>query len=333
MTNVLKDMEINSTDLCKRGANPEAHIMLYKSEADKGGRKMSLTERIIKAFGDTQGKEPTYDFVAKVGDIIGEYVSPRSELQAMNRAMQTSLYEIVKDDDLDVEQKQYLMAKSVKEFTDAIAKAIDDMTEDDEEDFYEDDDDDLGLDGQVTKGVEDKMMINFEKMTPEDQAILTELQKKYAPDSAAETPAQEQALTSHELNPEVKKALEEVAELKKSLALERMTEIAKSYECIGKKADELAPKLVELQKAGGSAYDDFVAILDELKKAQEESVLFKEFGSNNGMATGGGQAWQQIEEIAKSYREKDDKLSHAESIVKACEENPQLVNAYEDSMR
>ena len=46
MANKLKDMELTSVDLCKRGANPMADIKLFKSadSQEKGGRSMNQNE-------------------------------------------------------------------------------------------------------------------------------------------------------------------------------------------------------------------------------------------------------------------------------------------------
>jgi hypothetical protein len=40
----LKGLKITAVALCKRGANPDAHIMLYKSIDDKGGKVMEFEE-------------------------------------------------------------------------------------------------------------------------------------------------------------------------------------------------------------------------------------------------------------------------------------------------
>lgn len=49
MPRKLKKLTITAVALCKQGANPDAHIMLYKS-LDKGGNTMKTLEEILKSL-------------------------------------------------------------------------------------------------------------------------------------------------------------------------------------------------------------------------------------------------------------------------------------------
>jgi hypothetical protein len=136
-----------------------------------------------------------------------------------------------------------------------------------------------------------------------------------------------------ELHPEVRKALddnralaEQVLELTKSLEIKDLTASAAKYEIIGKKAEELAPKLYELKKAGGTAYADYVALLDEQLTLVEKGGLFAEVGkSRSGSALTGGELEAKAAEIRKS----NSGLSFAEAFAKAYEENPELAAQYD----
>lgn len=50
MANKLKGLKITAVALCKQGANPDAHIMLYKSIDPKGGKTMKTLEEILKGL-------------------------------------------------------------------------------------------------------------------------------------------------------------------------------------------------------------------------------------------------------------------------------------------
>lgn len=140
------------------------------------------------------------------------------------------------------------------------------------------------------------------------------------------------------LHPEVQKALadfkelakrqsEEIAELKKSLELEQLTTFAKKYEVLGKKADELAAKLYEMKKAGGSAYDEYVALLDESTAVLQNSGMFREIGKNTQGSAGAAQSLQiKAAELAKSAA---GGMASPDAIIKAFEENPELAAQYE----
>ena len=217
----------------------------------------------------------------------------------------------------------------------------------------------------VKKEVIDTMTIDKSKMTPEEQATLAEFEKKYgvpddngngdnpeagngsqgedvnknAPAPAAQ-PAQaaEPQGQSTELHPEVAKALAdfqeltkrqtaEMEELKKSLEIERLTAVAKKYEVLGKKADELAPKLYELKKAGSTVYDEYVALLDESLATVTKGGLFGEIGSNNSGSAGMEQSINiKAAEITKAAI---DGITAPDAIIKAWEENPELAAQYD----
>lgn len=109
--------------------------------------------------------------------------------------------------------------------------------------------------------------------------------------------------------------------------------IAKKYEIIGKKPEELVPTLKSLKAAGGTAYDDMIGVLDGAVAAVEKSGLFGEVGKRGVGATGGTDAWSQIEKKAEEIRKSNANLSYAESIDAACVQNPDLVHEYEATRR
>ncbi len=202
---------------------------------------------------------------------------------------------------------------------------------------------------KLEQEVTETMRIDKSKMTPEEAATLAEFEKKYG---VAEEPAAEPvsqggvekgadptpAPASAELHPEVQKALAdlqaltkqrdaEVEELKKSLEIERLTAAAKKYEVLGKNAGELAVKLYELKKAGGTVYNDYVSLLDENVETLTKSGLFGEIGSNRQGGAGSAQSLKiKAAELAKSA---SGGMSSPEAIIKAFEENPELAAQYE----
>lgn len=215
-----------------------------------------------------------------------------------------------------------------------------------------------------TKEVVNTMNIDKSKMTPEELATLADFEKRYGMDGtgdegagagtetpaaeipevakgadaqAAEKPAAEAGATT-EMHPEVAKALAEfhelakkrdaeVEELKKSLEIEKLTSVAKKYEVLGKKADELAGKLYEMKKAGGTVYDDYVALLDESVETVNKSGIFGEIGSNNqGSAGTEATLGMKAAELAKSA---EGGMNSTEAIIKAFEQNTELAAQYE----
>lgn len=285
--NKLTNMELDTVDLCKQGANQKARIKLYKSAPEREDNM----ERITKSAGAAQVRETT-------------------------GALRKSLESIIADDSLNPVEKQQMMEESLQQFTDevsglagdwakAVGKADDPDREELDEEIYDDDqeeEDDME-ENTMTVG---KAVISIDKMSPEDKIALEALTRKYGEPTGGKEPA---------IHPDVRKALDEVAELRKSMELEKLETFAKKYEIIGKKAPELARKLYELKQAGEQHYNDYVALLDE-EVAMAGSGIFKEYGSSRETTDLDGT----VAEVMKA----NPSLTRAQAIVKAYEMNPAL---------
>lgn len=109
-----------------------------------------------------------------------------------------------------------------------------------------------------------------------------------------------------------------------------LTEIAKKYEIIGKKPEELVPVLKSLKSAGGSAYTDMIGILDASVEAVSKSSMFTEIGKSGGYGGGEPDAWAKIEKKADEIQVANPDMNRQMAIDKACQQNPQLVHEYEN---
>lgn len=110
--------------------------------------------------------------------------------------------------------------------------------------------------------------------------------------------------------------------------------VAKRYELLGKKPEELAPVLKSLKAAGGTAYADMIGVLDANLAVVQASPAFTEIGKRGGTgapASDADTAWAQIEKKAEEIRKSAPTLTYAQAIDKACEQNPDLVQQYEDN--
>lgn len=333
MANKLDEMEISSTDLCKRGANQRALIKLFKSvEAEEGGEgngDMSMIEKIAAAIQKALSSEGSAQPITKAAGTV--------QVRETTEALRKSLESIIADDSLSAVEKHDMMADSLQQFTleatnlmdgwaEAVGKA-DDMPDDEPDEPMEDPDDEPDdepmeepddepgegdepgdePEDDMKKGVFDMATIDINKMSPEDKATLDALAKKYG---AEEEPAAE-------IHPDVQKAIDEVAQLRKSLEIKELEGIAKKYEVIGKKAEELAPKLYDLKKAGEQHYNDFIALLDE-QVQMADSGIFKEYGTSRG-----GSA-SDLDATVAELQKADPNLTRAQAVVKAFEINPGL---------
>lgn len=416
MATKLKDLSVTSVDLVDQGANPDAHIRLFKRNGETEqntdpdeGLFQKFMRWMAKGFADATagaaGGEPKDDTegVTKEAQTFTENLSREimrqitSEMFDCCYALSDSLSSIICDNTLTAETKESLMRQSVDEFNETISGALapwakgDKMQTDTEpaagiqksaeqqealqsliekRGIAKDDDpqdSDSGEQEETTakagtqKEVKDTMKIDKSKMTPEEQAILADLEKRYGMDDAGsdgagegageQTPdvvkgaeaqaadtGAEGAQATEEMHPEVAKALAdfkelekrhnaEIEELKKSLEIEKLTSVAKKYEVLGKQPEELAKKLYDMKKAGGTVYDDYVALLDESVETVNKSGIFGEIGSNNqGRAGTTEELGIKAAELAKSV---DGGMSNTDAIIKAFEQNPDLAAQYE----
>ncbi len=294
MAKKLKNVLVNSVDLCKQGANQRAFICLKKSMEGKetmSDLKTSIIQNVCKELNIT-----AEDICKALGVSIQE---EETQEQKIKKAMETSLISVLKDESKTTEQKEELLQKSVNEFYSTVY----DFAKEEQE--------------QESK----EMDIN--KMNEDDKAVYEALKKKYE----TEEPKQQT------LHPEVKKALkeaetakQELEKLKKSLELKEFENIAKQYEVIGKNTEELAAKLYDLKKSNEQAYSDYIAMLDEMVEMTQASGIFKEYGSNRaGTGSQKQQAEQRIQELMKS----DSNLTYQQAFVRVCEESAELKKALE----
>ncbi|MBP5294144.1 MAG: hypothetical protein J6Y95_00320, partial [Lachnospiraceae bacterium] len=92
-------------------------------------------------------------------------------------------------------------------------------------------------------------------------------------------------------------------------------EVAKRYAIVGKKPEELAPVLKSLKAAGGTAYNDMIAVLDSADETVEKSVVFSEIGKRG--TTTSEDPWQKIEKVADEFQKDNVNLTRAQAIEKA----------------
>lgn len=407
MATKLKNLSITSVDLVDRGANPDAHIRLFKRKDTKPeqdpdtGLFQKFAAWLVKGFQDATAPSGTGDGIVKKPEGTVEKEAQtfsdnitREQLRAVTSEMFDNCYalsdsfcSIICDQDVAPDKKEALILQSLDEFTQAVRSAASQWAKGQKASKPQDErtgiqkstaqQDTLAkLLGQYGLGAEsaptiqkpqgvkeetDTMKIDKSKMTPEEQSTLAEFEKKYgitepsegsgaptpesAPASGVEKSAEPPAAPEHPtvpaggaLHPDVAKALSdfqaftkqqsaEIETLKKSLEIERLTAIAGKYEALGKKAPELAEKLYTLKKAGGTVYDDYVALLDESVAAVTKGGLFGEIGSSRQGSTGTEQTLGiKAAELAKSAQ---GGMTTPDAIIKAWEESPELAAQYE----
>ena len=212
------------------------------------------------------------------------------------------------------------------------------------------------------KGDEEEMKIDKSKMTEAERAFLDSIEKRYGtgeePDqtsgqqmalAAPETPVDNQVKKSAPktdpapatdepesddiykgLNPAVKAEIEALRKFREDAENRELEAVAGKYEIIGKKKEELVPMFKSLKTAGGTAYNDMIAMLDATVAAVNQSGVFSEVGKSGHGCAHESDAEGRIGAIAKSYMEKEPALSYTDALAKAWENNPDLMEAYDE---
>jgi len=201
----------------------------------------------------------------------------------------------------------------------------------------------------VQKGAFD-MEIDKSKLSPEEVAQLEAIEKKAgipaqaapatpagveksAPATPADNTAGEEDIYKG-IHPEVAKEIAELRKFRQDAENRELLTVAKKYELLGKKPEELVPVLKSLKAAGGTAYNDMIGVLDANLEAVQKSGAFSEIGKRGGdhshATTGADDAWSQIEKRAEEIRKSAPTMDYYEAIDQACQQNPELVHEYEN---
>lgn len=220
----------------------------------------------------------------------------------------------------------------------------------------------------IEKGeVEEMLKIDKSKMSPEERAAYDEIVKKYGFEeetveksstvkpgenddgeedlddgkNGKKTTTKKSAASEvgddiyKGLHPAVKAEIEALRKYREAAENKEFMEVAKKYEIIGKKPEELAPVLKSLRNAGGTAYDDMISTLDSMVAMADSSGVFSEIGKSCRGSAGivaKGKTESRVESIAKGYIEKDPSLSYTDAVAKAWENNPDLLASYDDEV-
>lgn len=203
------------------------------------------------------------------------------------------------------------------------------------------------------KGENADMKIDKSKLSPEELATLDAIEKKAgipedttpaatdpvakSTEQAATTPSATPAAGDTDdiykgMHPAVAEELRNLRKFREETEDRELLAVAKKYELLGKKPEELAPVLKSLKAAGGTAYTDMIGILDANLAAIQASPAFNEIGKRggNGAPVNDAEAaWAQIEKKAEEIRKAAPAMTYAEAIDKACIDNPDLVHQYE----
>ena len=182
------------------------------------------------------------------------------------------------------------------------------------------------------KGEDDEMKIDKSKLSPEELTFLDTIEKKAGVhDAIPATPAESNADVFKGLNPVLADMIKNLkAKVEKSEDKE-LADVAKKYEILGKKPEELVPLFKSMKASDPEQYQQTISILDAAVDLAKKSGAFTEIGKKGSVGNSNGSAWETIEKKAAEIRKADPNMEYHVSIDKACLQNPELVHEYEQA--
>lgn len=293
--NKLKNMKLTSVDFVPKGANQHADIELFKSAPASPAR-----EGFFRSLVDwlTKGAPGTFEQTLSTEDM-------RGKLWQYSHALDDS-FESILESDMSADEKKQMLRESLEQFRSAVDGMIEAVNKGNPAA-------EPTAEPEVDKVRCDKMTIDKSKLTPEEQATFDALLAKSCGDS------QPQDDIYKGLHPAVKAELEHLRKAVNAQEDRELAAVAKKYEVIGKKPEELIPVLKSLK--GTSAYDEMISVMDAAVDAVEKSALFTEIGKTGH---GTGDAMKQANEKAAEIMKADPNLSHAQALDRVFQQNPEL---------
>ena len=321
MATKLKGLRVHSVDFVDQGANPDATIALYKRrEPEETGGLARFFKAIAKKLSlrDEDADEALAE-LAELTELAEAAEEERGDGDPLSPAAATAAAATPEDqtemkEEFDVKiDKSKLSPEEIAQF-DAIMKKA-------------------GMEGEARSADGNPSAgRSFDNRTVR-QGISETARAKGEPNTeqapaVPAAPAEVEKAAKPQLPPEVAAELAAIRKMREAMEERELTEVAKKYEPLGKKPEELVPVLKGLRDSNPDAYAQYVAMMDETLDAIGKSRMFEEVGRNGHSVS---QPWEAIEKRAGEIMAANPNLNHQQAIMRVGVENPQLVADYENS--
>lgn len=190
MSTKLKNLRIKKVDFVDAGANPDAHIKLFKrndKSPDKGDGDKSpgIMKKLLGFIGKAAGLNPS-EIDSVMEDICkGEAVSFNEKFDEVKMrkvceeiwdvcyALEVSLQSILTDEDMDSSKKEGAMQESLDSFNTTVKGLIESWSAGNTAGITT-----KNLEKGKSKGEEEEMKIDKSKLTPSELAFLESIEKR-----------------------------------------------------------------------------------------------------------------------------------------------------------
>ena len=337
MPNKLKNLNITKVDLVPEGANPDAFVTMYKSKTPirKSGEAESFADKLKDI---------------KLDDVV-------RQIWQYTESLSSSLISILRDD--NVTDKKSAMDKSLEEFYGAATLSTEKWSGGSVSDYVATGSEEpqtativkalkaetLGILKSNNEGADNDMKIkdiDKDKLTDEEKKQLEAIVNKAGitkPEDDKDVKKIKDESINHDpediykgLHPAVAAELKSLRKARDESEEREITAIAKKYEVIGKKSEELVPTLKSLKAAGGTAYQDMIGVLDMAVEAVEKSGAFTEIGKSGHSDVSGSTAIAKARAIADEIKKSNPTMSDTEAMAKTWETHPELMEDYDNEI-
>lgn len=329
MATKLENLDITSVDFVPRGANQRADIVVTKNDKTSG-----LLDKLAKAlasvFGEQSnpyGEQPSEpEVVEKEATTFAEAIAEQQvcqildELRSANWALADSFRSILTDK--EAVDKSALLTQSLGEYNTAMQGYIQKWAS-----------------GQLvgiakSEKEETEVEIDKSKLTAEEQEILAKIEAKAGVVADATQPVadpapqQDSEVAKSDILARFDGIMKALDNTVAKIEDDKLAAVAKKYEILGMKQEELIPFFKELKK-DPAMYDSIIAKFDTAVAAVEASGVFEEIGKR-GMEDGNaGNAVAKIAKFADEIQKKNPGVGRVKAEQMAWEQHPELVAEYE----
>lgn len=145
------------------------------------------------------------------------------------------------------------------------------------------------------------------------------------------TETKKNAPTEPEVPQFVKDAIAKSEEFIEGVQKKEMVEVAKKYEILGQKPEELGAQLYDLKKSNEKMYNTCISMLDGQLALIEKSPVFAEIGKSGhrGSPVAGGTAEDKIDAKAREIMKAHPDMNYTDAVAKAWIDNPELMDEYD----
>jgi hypothetical protein len=349
MPNKLKNLNITKVDLVPEGANPDAFVTMYKSKTPirKSGEAESFADKLKDI---------------KLDDVV-------RQIWQYTESLSSSLISILRDDNIIQSDKKSAMDKSLEEFYGAATLSTEKWSGGSVSDYVATGSEELqtativkalkaetlGILKSNNEGADNDMKIediDKDKLTDEEKKQLEAIVNKAGitkpedDDNGKNDNKDDKNVKkikdepiNHDpediykgLHPAVAAELKSLRKARDESEERELTAIAKKYEVIGKKSEELIPTLKSLKAAGGTAYQDMIGVLDTAVEAVEKSGAFIEIGKSGHSDVAGSTTIAKARTIADEIKKSNPTMSDTEAMAKTWETHPELMEDYDNEI-